>query len=238
MFILEALMWTPEDRVLVGDFGSGQALSDDQYRLIEPFIPPPEPVRHDTDTTRHDVVSPDLARLLKALVERIEADHVRLIKERDAARAEGQEVQAEADHAKADQVRMAQDVAGMFDELRALVEKHAELHADRARLEAELERARQDADRQRADHADLEQVRDELDRARQDAGLWREEADRERARTANLQADAEHTERELARLRAELEQARRPWCWGGDNDARLDRAPAGGPRRAVRHDHA
>lgn len=29
-------MWTPEDRVLVGDFGSGQALSDDQYRLIEP----------------------------------------------------------------------------------------------------------------------------------------------------------------------------------------------------------
>ena len=36
-------MWTPEDRVLVGDFGSGQALSDDQYRLIEPFIPPPKP---------------------------------------------------------------------------------------------------------------------------------------------------------------------------------------------------
>jgi hypothetical protein len=24
-------MWTPEDRALVGDFGSGQALSDDQY---------------------------------------------------------------------------------------------------------------------------------------------------------------------------------------------------------------
>jgi hypothetical protein len=43
MPILEALMWTPEDRVLVGDFGSGQALSDDQYRLIEPFIPPPKP---------------------------------------------------------------------------------------------------------------------------------------------------------------------------------------------------
>ena len=36
-------MWTPEDRALVGDFGSGQALSDDQYRLIEPFIPPPKP---------------------------------------------------------------------------------------------------------------------------------------------------------------------------------------------------
>src|SRR5512143_3190615 len=34
-------MWTPEDRALVGDFGSGQALSDEQYRLIEPLIPPP-----------------------------------------------------------------------------------------------------------------------------------------------------------------------------------------------------
>ena len=28
----EASMWTPEDRVLVGDFGSGEALSDDQCR--------------------------------------------------------------------------------------------------------------------------------------------------------------------------------------------------------------
>jgi hypothetical protein len=31
------------------------------------------------------------------------------------------------------------------------------------------------------------------------------------ARIANLQADAEHTERELAQLRTELEQALRPW---------------------------
>src|SRR3954467_13498158 len=36
-------MWTPEDRALVGDFGSGQALSDDQYRLIHPFLPPAKP---------------------------------------------------------------------------------------------------------------------------------------------------------------------------------------------------
>src|SRR3982750_1073202 len=36
-------MWTPEDRAWVGDFGSGQALSDDQYRLIEPFIPLAKP---------------------------------------------------------------------------------------------------------------------------------------------------------------------------------------------------
>ena len=42
MLILEAAMWTPEDRALVGDFGSGQARSDDRYCLIEPFIPPPK----------------------------------------------------------------------------------------------------------------------------------------------------------------------------------------------------
>jgi transposase len=36
-------MWTPENRALVGDFGSGQALSDDQYRLIEPLLPPAKP---------------------------------------------------------------------------------------------------------------------------------------------------------------------------------------------------
>jgi putative transposase len=42
MTLLEAAMWTPEDRALVGDYGSGQALSDDQYRLIEPFLPPPK----------------------------------------------------------------------------------------------------------------------------------------------------------------------------------------------------
>jgi chromosome segregation ATPase len=107
---------------------------------------------------------------------------------------------------------MAQDVAGMFNELQTLTEKHAELHADRARLEAELQHARQDADRQRADHtAELERVQDELDRARQDAGLRREEAERERARIADMQTDTEHTEREMARLQAELEQARRPW---------------------------
>jgi hypothetical protein len=40
----------------------------------------------------------------------------------------------EADHAKADQVRMTRDVAGMFDELKALSDRHAEIHADRARL--------------------------------------------------------------------------------------------------------
>jgi hypothetical protein len=37
---------------------------------------------------------------------------------------------AEADHAKADQVRMARDVVTMFDEMKALADRHAALHAD------------------------------------------------------------------------------------------------------------
>jgi hypothetical protein len=37
---------------------------------------------------------------------------------------------------------MARDVVTMFDELRALADRHAELHADRARLQTELERER------------------------------------------------------------------------------------------------
>ena len=36
-------MWTSTDRALVGDFGSGQALTDDQFRLLEPLIPPARP---------------------------------------------------------------------------------------------------------------------------------------------------------------------------------------------------
>jgi chromosome segregation ATPase len=122
-----------------------------------------------------------------AELERVAADQARQIEERAQLQDQLQEALAEVDHAKSDQIRMAQDVAGMFNELRALTDRHA-------------------------DHAtELERVRDELDRARQDAGLWREETDRERARIANLQADTEHIEREMARLKAELEQARRPW---------------------------
>jgi transposase len=36
-------MWTAETRALVGDFGAGQALSNEQYRLLEPLIPPAKP---------------------------------------------------------------------------------------------------------------------------------------------------------------------------------------------------
>src|SRR5918998_548558 len=36
-------MWTPGERALVGDVGCGQALSDEQCRLVEPLLPPPKP---------------------------------------------------------------------------------------------------------------------------------------------------------------------------------------------------
>jgi putative transposase len=36
-------MWTAESRALVGDFGAGQALSDEQYALLTPLIPPAKP---------------------------------------------------------------------------------------------------------------------------------------------------------------------------------------------------
>ncbi|WP_244560564.1 IS5 family transposase [Azospirillum oryzae] len=52
-------MWTPEDRRLVGDYGAGQALSDDQYRLIEPLIPSAKPGGRPRST--------DMRRLLDAL---------------------------------------------------------------------------------------------------------------------------------------------------------------------------
>jgi putative transposase len=36
-------MWTAESRAYVGDFGAGQALSDEQYALLAPMIPPAKP---------------------------------------------------------------------------------------------------------------------------------------------------------------------------------------------------
>src|SRR6187549_2493662 len=36
-------MWTAQSRAFVGDFGAGQALSDEQYGLLEPLIPPAKP---------------------------------------------------------------------------------------------------------------------------------------------------------------------------------------------------
>ena len=36
-------MWPVESRALVGDFGAGQALSDERFALLEPMIPPARP---------------------------------------------------------------------------------------------------------------------------------------------------------------------------------------------------
>jgi transposase len=36
-------MWTAQSRAFVGDFGAGQALSDEQYALLVPLIPPAKP---------------------------------------------------------------------------------------------------------------------------------------------------------------------------------------------------
>jgi len=36
-------MWTPADRERVGNYGCGRALSDGQWKIIEPFIPPDKP---------------------------------------------------------------------------------------------------------------------------------------------------------------------------------------------------
>jgi putative transposase len=36
-------VWTAETRALVGDYGAGQALSDEQYALLVPLIPPAKP---------------------------------------------------------------------------------------------------------------------------------------------------------------------------------------------------
>jgi uncharacterized phage infection (PIP) family protein YhgE len=72
-----------------------------------------------------------------AELERIET---RLIEERAQLQDELQETRAEADHAEADQVRMARDVSVMFDELRAMADRHAEQHADRTRLQADVDR--------------------------------------------------------------------------------------------------
>ncbi len=53
-------MWTAETRALVGDYGSGQALSDAQYHLLEPLIPAAKPGGHSRTT--------DMRRLLDGLI--------------------------------------------------------------------------------------------------------------------------------------------------------------------------
>lgn len=52
-------MWTAESRTLVGDFGAGQALSDEQYAVLAPLIPPAKPGGRPRTT--------DMRRLLNGL---------------------------------------------------------------------------------------------------------------------------------------------------------------------------
>jgi DNA repair exonuclease SbcCD ATPase subunit len=170
--------------------GNWRVVSNDTTVSATPDTTP-EPHRHDIDTTRHDGVSPELARLLTALVERIETDQARLIEERDTARAEAQE-------ARADQVRM-------FDELRALADKHAELHADRARLETVIERLQDERNRAVLD-ADQAQV--EVKRQHEHANtLLGQISDL----NDNLAQQRRERQAEVGRLRAELKQERIRW---------------------------
>ena len=106
---------------------------------------------------------------------------------------------------RADQVRMAQDVAGMFDELRALADRHAELHADRVRLEAGLERLQDERNRAVLD----------ADQAKQDVKRQNEYANTLLGQIDDLNDSLERLRRErqaeVGRLRTELKQERIRW---------------------------
>ena len=130
---------------------------------------------------------------------------VRLIEERTQLQDQLQEALAEADHAKSDQVRMARDVSVMFDELKALADKQAELHADRARLQAGLERLQDE--RNSAVLSD--------DQAQQEIKRQRDQANALLSQVEDLNGSLDQMRRErqaeVGRLRAELKQERIRW---------------------------
>jgi chromosome segregation ATPase len=96
-------------------------------------------------------------------------------------------------------------VANMFDELRALADRHAELHADRARLEAGLERLQDERNRAILD----------ADQAREDIKRQHEHANTMLGQINDLNDSLERLRRErqaeVGRLRAELKQERIRW---------------------------
>ena len=49
-------MWMFADRAVVGDFGSGQAMTDEQFRLLETLIPPAKPGGRPRSTDIRDVL--------------------------------------------------------------------------------------------------------------------------------------------------------------------------------------
>jgi hypothetical protein len=50
-------MWTPGDRERVGDYGCGRSLSDEQWRIIEPFIRPEKPSGRHRDVDMRAVLN-------------------------------------------------------------------------------------------------------------------------------------------------------------------------------------
>ncbi len=50
-------MWTAQSRALVGDFGAGQALSDEQYALLAPLIPPAKPGGRPREVDMREIIN-------------------------------------------------------------------------------------------------------------------------------------------------------------------------------------
>jgi hypothetical protein len=141
--------------------------------------PEQTPVRTDDQTGQVNA----LQAHLQTLQEQLGRERARS----DQLECELQEAHADADQAKAEQARMAQEVTAMFQELRSLADLHAELHADRGRLEAQIEA---DAEYRARLEMDVAGVKSELDQ--------------ECARSADLKAETEHQAREIDRLQAKL----------------------------------
>jgi chromosome segregation ATPase len=137
----KARVRVPEDEL--EHLGARRGGTDAEHEPLH-AVPPPdgeiEALKAHIQTLRELLEQKDATHA--AELERALADQMRLIEERAQLQDELQEARAEADAAKSDQVRMARDIATMFEDLRAVAEKQAELHADRARLRAELEQAR------------------------------------------------------------------------------------------------
>jgi hypothetical protein len=141
------------------------------------------PIQQDAQTGELNALREHLTTL-ERLMGQQQADHAA---ELDRARLNADRWREIAD-------RERETVHALFDQLKELIDCHAKLHADCARLEAQIAAP--------AEH----RARLEMDVA----GL-KSELDQECVRSADLKAEAEHQAREIDRLSAELEQARRPW---------------------------
>ena len=116
-----------------------------------------------------------------------------------------QEARAEANHSKADQIRMARDVAAMFDELKALADRHTEMHADRARFQAGVERLQ---DERNSAVLSADQAQQEIKRQRDQANALLSQVE---DMNGSLDQIRRERQAEVGRLRAELKQERIRW---------------------------